>query len=357
MDDERADLQRTGRSGRVLLVCVSLLASIAFSELLLRFAWRNPYRGERPDVVMELRLHHADRSYPVDRRDVYPDSPVSFIRTDSRGYILPGRRFEDPEATIAFLGGSTTECSAVTEELRFPALVSTLLEEKGIRANTLNAGQSGNNTQDALNVLLNHVVFDRPDVAVLMEAANDIGVLAGSHSYQRTMSGGTSASRWFLQWLSSHLSLAGAARGWLRPMAVRTAPEDRANIPRESVHVPTLEYEHRLRAFVGLCRAFDIEPVLMTQPAVSMKTALTPYWVELKNQERFNNVIRAIAAEQDVTLIDLARHVGEQEGWDQPMRIFYDGIHVTDEGSRVLAAYIADRLRATVLRRFDASGG
>ena len=32
------------------------------------------------------------------------------------------------------------------------------------------------------------------------------------------------------------------------------------------------------------------------------------------------------------------------------MRVFYDGIHVTDEGSRAYAEYIARRLGETVLR-------
>jgi lysophospholipase L1-like esterase len=344
-------------SGRLLLVLVSLGVSLLASELILRLAWTNPYRGERPEVLIKLRMHHADRSLPIDRRDVYPDSPVSTIHTDARGYIMPGRRFERPDATVAFLGGSTTECSAVTEELRFPALVSTLLEARSLRVNTLNAGNSGNNTQDALNLLLNHVVFDQPDVAVLMEAANDIGVLAGEHSYQRSISAGSSAIRGLLQVASSHLSLAGALRGWLAPPTLRGDPQGRANLPRELQRLPTAEYEKRLRAFAGLCRAFDIEPVLMTQPAISMRTALTPEWLELKNQERFNNIVRAIAAEENVVLIDLARHIGEVEGWDQPMRVFYDGIHVTDEGSRIYAEYIARRLGETVLRRSGSRPG
>jgi lysophospholipase L1-like esterase len=334
------------------LVCLSLAASLALSELALRIAWSNPYRGEDPDVVLKLRLHHANRALPIDRREVYPESPIAMIHTDERGYIQPGRRFDSPDATIAFLGGSTTECSAVDEEQRFPALVSTLLEQRGLRVNTLNAGLSGNNTQDALNVLLNHVVFDRPDAAVLMEAANDIAVIAGEGRYPRTESGPGSAVRWLLQSASSRLSLLGAVRAWLTLSDIRHADfQHRANLSRELGQLPTLPFEQRLRAFARVCRAFDIEPVLMTQPAISIRTELTPAWVELKNQQRFNDVVRAIAAEEDAVLIDLARHVGEIEGWDQPMRVFYDGIHVTDEGSRVYAEYIARRLRETVLRR------
>jgi lysophospholipase L1-like esterase len=349
---DRDSSRKGSLAGRAALVCLSLVGSLALSELVLRVAWSNPYRGEAPDLLLKLRLHHANRALPIDRRAIDPDSPVATIHTDDRGYIQPGRRFEPPDATIAFLGGSTTECSAVDEELRFPALVSTLLEERGLRINTLNAGLSGNNTQDALNVLLNHVVFDSPDVAVLMEAANDIAVLAGEVRYQRADSGPGSAARWLLQWTSSHLSLAGALRAWVTLADIRHDDfQHRANLARELGQLPTLPYEQRLRAFAALCRAFGIQPVLMTQPAISIRTELTPAWVELKNQQRFNDVVRAIAAEEDVVLIDLARHVGEIEGWDQPMRVFYDGIHVTDEGSRAYAEYIARRLRETVLRR------
>ena len=349
METEEPNATRGSLSGRLLLVLISLAVALAFSELILRVAWRNPYRGEQPEAVIKLRMHHADRALPIDRRDVSPDSPTSIIHTDARGYIMPGRRFERPDATLAFLGGSTTECSAVSEELRFPALVSTLLEKRKLRVNTLNAGYSGNNSQDTLNLLLNHVVFDKPDVAILMEAANDIGVIVGEHSYQRSESNGAPAARWFLQAASSRLSLAGALRGWLKSPVVREDPQQRANIPREFPRLPTAEYENRLRAFAGICRAFGIQPVLMTQPAISMRTDLTPAWIELKNQERFNDVVRAIAAEEEVVLIDLARHVGELDGWDQPMRVFYDGIHVTDEGSSAYAEYIARRLSETVL--------
>src|SRR5437867_8610086 len=89
------------------------------------------------------------------------------------------------DATVAFLGGSTTECVAVQEDLRFPALVSVLLAQQGLKVNTLNAGRSGNALHDALNNLLNHVINDHPDFVVLMHVSNDIGYLrAGDKDFQ-----------------------------------------------------------------------------------------------------------------------------------------------------------------------------
>jgi hypothetical protein len=51
-------------------------------------------------------------------------------------------------------------------------------------------------------------------------------------------------------------------------------------------------------------------------------------------------------------VIDLVNYLAEEiPDWNAPGRIFYDAIHVTDEGSKVYARCIADRLRPLVHRR------
>jgi lysophospholipase L1-like esterase len=345
---------------RALLIALSLFVSLAISEAVLRVFWTNPYRSEVPETVVRLRMQHALRSLPVDRSAVYPDRPIAQLRTDERGYILPSHQFERPQKTIVFLGGSTTECAAVTEDQRFPALVSKLLEERGgLRVNTLNGGLSGNTTHDELNLLLNHVIADKPDIAVLMEAANDIGVMWQEHSYRSRMDEPLSrklAFRWALQAASSRLSLFGALRSYVTLAALKTSKAEGGAFPeREKVTVPSAEFEQRLRAFARLTRAFGIEPVLMTQPAVGIRTALTPDWIDTGNQATFNEVVRKVALDEQVVLVDLERRVQATQGWDQPMNLFYDGVHVTDAGSQLYADEIAKRLLATLLQRANAA--
>jgi lysophospholipase L1-like esterase len=344
---------RWGR--RLLLVVGSFLVSFALCEALLRLLWVNPYRRELADVVIPLALHHRNKEQSIARAAVVPEAPISWLRTDERGYLLPARRFADPDATIVFLGGSTTECAAVTEEVRFPVLVSALLEERGLEVNTLNAAHSGNTTQDSLNVLLNHVVEDRPDAVVMMHAANDAGVLSQDGSYRTRMGVPLSSAfalRWALQAASAHVDFVGALRPVLSvgPLAPRDfAKEGPARPQQDWVAVSPDEYVRRLRAFVGICRAFGIEPVLMTQP-LAFQTPQTPPWVDPRTQEVFNRAIRAVASDESVPLIDLVRFLSEEvEGWDRPRRVFYDGIHVNDAGSRLYAGLIAQRLLETVL--------
>jgi lysophospholipase L1-like esterase len=337
---------------RFALIALSCLVALLLGECAMRVARPNPYRHERPDWMTWVRLQHAGKDLPVDRSAIDPNSPTVYLRADARGYLEPSRRFERPDATIAFLGGSTTECAALAEDERWPARVSAGLEARGLRVNALNAGVSGNTTHDAVNVLLNHVVYDRPDVAVLMEAVNDFGLRDYRAREAEPMTASLPA-RWALQSLSSHSALVGALRQLLSVQALERG-EFRRPARRVEERVPTREFERRLRAFVGICRAFDVVPVLMTQPFAATRTAFTPEWTDATDQERFNEAIRKVAREERVELIDLVRHLERDvPGWDRPMHVFYDGLHVTAEGARIYAEHVTERLRASVplLRR------
>jgi lysophospholipase L1-like esterase len=239
----------------------------------------------------------------------------------------------------------------VQEELRFPARVSYLLESRGLKVNTLNAAKSGNTIHDSINVLLNHIVEDKPDIMVLMEASNDIGVLQ-SQSYRSRMGETESFSqaiRFGLQ-KASTIYFIGLFRKWATTSEQRPDANPVHLEKRESAQIPRDEYERRLRAFVRISRAFGIEPVLMTQPLANIRNAFTPNWVDPRNQEVFNHIIRTVGAEEGAVVIDLVRYLFENvPDRNQPMKVFYDGMHVTDDGSEIYAEYIAEHLYDEVL--------
>jgi hypothetical protein len=113
---------------------------------------------------------------------------------------------------------------------------------------------------------------------------------------------------------------------------------------------PVGEFETRLRAFVRVSRAFGITPVLMTQPLSGIRNNLTPDWARVGEQEIFNDATRRVGREEDVLVIDLVRHfVEDVPNWKEPMAYFFDGIHVTDRGSKEEASYISRRLAETIL--------
>ena len=331
-------------------VLIATLVTLGVAELGLRLLWHNPYRRESPDHLLKILMQHPNTDYSYSRALLDPENSRVRLRTDARSYILPSFQYGNPDATIAFLGGSTTECSAVQEDVRFPALVSTLLAKQGLKVNTLNAARSGNTLHDSLNILLNHVVEDRPDVVVFMEASNDIGVLNREGHYRSRMGSPVSSkdlAKWFMQMASSDLYLAALVRR--SAAATIFHPQDPGRDWRHDRSLidklPVALYRQRLKAFIHICRDFGIQPVLMTQPFSGSTTSLTPAWIDRTAQDRFNTIIRAVGEEEGIPVIDLVRHLQERvPEWNEPMEIFYDAIHVTDKGSQVYAQHIAERL-------------
>jgi hypothetical protein len=109
------------------------------------------------------------------------------LRVDRQGFIMPSKIHDRPDLTLAFLGGSTTECAYVTEDQRFPYLVGRWLErDTRLKVNSYNAGRSGNNTLHCLNILLNKVVSLKPDIVILMENINDLAILIYEKTYWNT---------------------------------------------------------------------------------------------------------------------------------------------------------------------------
>ena len=339
-----------------LLLAASLLVALGLGEGAARLLGLGPAR-EAPDVVLRLPLQHGHLDHRVGRAEIAPADPEVRFRTDARGYIEPARPHAAPDATVAFLGGSTTECRAVREELRFPALTAALLGERGLRVNALNAGRSAGTVHDALHVLLDRVAEDAPDLALLMEAVNDAGVLARDGSYAGRSGAavaGRDLAKWSLQLAARRLALAELLRARLLP-AARMRAERAWDASAAHRPAPRAPYRARVLGFVGLSRALGIEPVLATQP-LGYVDATTPPWVDAADQDAFNDELRAVAAETGAPLVDLAARVAAHPDHARPGALFYDGLHVTDAGSRFYAETLADALAPRLTERLAARG-
>jgi hypothetical protein len=326
----------------VLLAGAALLAALVVWEIGLRIFWHNPYVGELPDLILKVPVHHPNSQHVVERSHIYPDGEPSIFRTGARSYIEPSFVHEDPDATIAFMGGSVTAALATSEDQRFPALIAKQLGEHGLRVNSLNAARGGGSLHDSLNVLLNHIVRDRPDIVVVMNSGIDQSLLSGAGNYHARMGQIVTPgdmARWAMQMLSSDVYITALVRRNMSRGNTRTT----RGFAMKSVEkeVPVEEFVARLRAFVGIARAFDSVPVLVTEPLVRYDT----------NHYLFNEKIREVGAEMGATVIDLANHIeNETPDWNEPMNVFYDGIHVTENGSAIYAAYLGEHLLPVVRR-------
>lgn len=302
--------------------------------------------------------------------DVLTNRPVR-LRTDGHAFIGPSAVHTNPEARIFFLGGSTTECLWVDESNRFPFAVGRLLEgDTGLRVNSWNAGKGGNNSLHGLDILLNEILPLRPDIAVFMEVVNDLNILLYTGTYWNDH-----PTRSPVKTIRLELDAPATARTLAGDAFEVIAPHLRAALLRRSEAAATAadEWKHlrgtklsfnaarirdafadNLRTFVSICRIRGVRPVLMTQQnrfamppdpfvARTLKKVEDDFGITYAQYfdlyTSMNEIVRSVAKDQDVLLIDLDRLVPKSRDY------LYDTVHFNDAGSRFAARLIAAELR------------
>ena len=300
------------------------------------------------------------------------------LRVDRQGFIMPAKIHDHPDLTIAFLGGSTTECVYVMEPDRFPYLAGRLLERQtGLRVNSYNAGRSGNNTLHCINVLLNKVVNLKPDLVVLMENINDLAILMYDKTYWNDHPSrspliekppnfktvGKDLEQIFhlvrdmtFPYLSRELKK-------LSPFGPQEKRDEFQRVRGKKITIDqeflVREFSLNLQTFINICRAREITPVLMTQasrltdspdPLIKklmqkLEVSQGVTYTDFKNAfDRLNQTIRDVGAKNQVLVIDLAREI-------PPVKEnIADVTHFNDQGSRLVAARIAADLTPIIAR-------
>lgn len=318
------------------------------------------------------------------------------LRIDLAGFIWPSIVHAKPDLEIAFLGGSTTECLFVRPTMRFPHLVGRMLEaHTGLKINSLNAGKSGNNSMHAVLNYLGKVAPRRPRFVVLMEAANDIGVLNREKTYWNDNKGKSLVLPermfkrrrpvedfvWRLREHTIPYTYRLVRRGFdalaqdierisaLRTPAPQVAPAspakvtvvapDEAEIQRRSLL--RTSFEPALRSFVRIAKVWGSEPILMTQVRVKATAAgdsrasdfLSPEQLRKGNfdptsfasiHDYANAIIRHVAVTEGALLIDLVA----ARRWTRDD--IYDGLHFTETGSRHVAEIVDQALTPLILQ-------
>ncbi len=290
------------------------------------------------------------------------------MRIDENGFIMPSKRYDNPDVTLAFLGSSTTECGFVDEEKRFPYLTGKLLEKKlDLKINSYNAAAHGNNSIHSLNILLNKVLPLNPDVVIMKHNISDLRILMSTGTYWSTGSGDSPivvtstnsfSARSFFRSIKNMLIPNLYAK--VKQFADRFSDNDTPIIPvgkGGSVKIDKArilkEFKMNLRTFVSICESRGITPVLMTQAnrytdapdkivVDSLKRLKEYYGFEYSDfkalADAFNEAVRQVALESEIKLIDLAAEV------PQTNEYLYDSTHLNNNGSELSAEIIAREL-------------
>ena len=375
---------------------VTLIAGVALLEWMLtpgggRHRSSAHSAGPSParHIVMREWRRDTDYTFPTsEARRQFGDGsvPASYaLSVNSAGFIEPARRHEKPDITLAFLGGSTTECALVLPENRFPDLAARKLEAAlGLKVNGLNAGMSGNNSMHALALLVGKVLPQRPDFVVLMEAVNDVGVLSAHGSYwvrqgslrfvvndrQSVSEAGRLLTASLIPYTTELVQnawrrtrgLFGMRQAYADVLPLR-APSAAPSSDRRKTAARA--YESSLKSFVHTVSAWGATPVLMTQVNVEPRTETERRSTFLDRKQlakvvdrpedfasmhdHFNAILRAVAKTEGAILIDLAA----AHAW--AFGDVYDAIHFTDRGSQRVADIVAAALKDHVAERAKAN--
>ncbi len=358
------------RHPRLTLLCVTAVLCtgllFAVEALLARNA---PSAGVSSHRSIRLREHKPGHEEWIDMpaellRD--PDSLTTervHLAVDENGFIEPSVVHDDPELSVVFLGGSTTECLWVQEENRFPYVVGRLLEQgpRYSRVNSINAGRSANHSLHSIAALIGKVVPLRPQVCVLLHNCNDLMVLLQHETYwstriayrnmlehrRRQETVGTRTKDLVRQMFPNVLELFSPTMvaDDLAALRGRQANVDRAFIESH--------FKSSLTTFVEICRAWGIRPVLMTQanriteqPDAQFghlpERLRLDFGVEYSEYHELyhwmNALIRDVGRAEDVAVVDLASLI------PQTKEFVYDPYHLNDAGSRKAAEHIAAAL-------------
>ena len=359
-----------------LLLLIIFILTYATENILSYRHNLSTYNFALPNRAIRLREFKpfmVDRYFPSKSSEIY-DTLVNkeyTLRIDRNGFIIPSERYSHPDLSLVFLGGSTTTCQFVDENLRFPYLTGVLLEkELGIKINSYNASRVGNDSLHSIDILMNKVIPINPQIIVMMHNINDFAILLYEKTYWNNH-----FSRSPIIDMNNELT----TRNYLLRMRDRLIPNIAtqvriiSNLIKERLKVSnkdndefaksrgkTLQinkaemirqFEMNLQTFISICQIRKIIPVLMTMPSRlkqhpdkvikdfigSNKVNIS--YDEYKNIfDAFNDSIRKKAQENHIPLIDLASAIPQEKEY------IYDSVHYTEYGSEKIAHIISERL-------------
>lgn len=356
---------------------LTLFIVLAFSLILLLVAFEKLVGmslGHTEEDVRHIRLRENSPNINLQltpsaellkRSENIEDKAYAFA-TDKNGFLLPSssHTHSDKEAdlTLAFIGGSTTECMFVDAEKRFPYLTAKSLNTDTRKVDSINAGVSGNNSLNSINAYLNKVVPLQVDIAILMHNINDISTLLHEGSYWNNndyrspiVYEDKSLKTFIKALLPNSFELLHRVKSMLSN-PVDEFSHDRGNTKNIDEKRFYKLFEDNLNIFISISKAKGIKPVLMTQANRFTKKpdqivldsfkaleSLGIDYQQFKNLfDGMNDTIRKVATDNNILLIDLANQI------PQSNEFIVDTVHFNNEGSELVSKIITKELKAII---------
>lgn len=377
--------RRSRTSGRVLgKLLLVFLAFILIFETVPRFvdvpglelAELNPSylaseEGKKFEPHPYLILVPKPGEYPLP-----PDRELSHSDAGFRGAAIP---LEKPAGglRIACIGGSSTYGTGPSKDaFAWPARLQALLaaERPNQTVEVLNGGAPSWNSFEALGNLAFRVLPYAPDIVIVYLATNDAEAAlwpnptTDNRHYREAWASyrpspiepALEKSILYLTWRRYATNYLGqrADLGFLTkvvPDGDVGASLKQQQVPpelRQPSDVGFANFQRNLVSMIGIAQAHGAQLVLMTQGMVSPDPGgnhLTHGATRLAAQSRMSDIVRTVAADRGVPLVDmkpiLENAAAEQAAAGGKQTLFVDNVHLTDEGTAFLANTLAAELK------------
>jgi len=359
----------------ILAVLLGLTLALMALEILLRVVQPVEYRVRGNKIVLLRNKSYVFNNDKIDRLD-----RVIYFTRNQLGFRgePPPKNFAQT-LTILTVGGSTTECFHISDGKAWPDLLAQRLKGKFQPLWLNNAGMDGHSTFGHLVLMKDYIVQLKPKVVLFFVGVNDralpdygpldkkslkqpaanfrLAVVDTLAQYSEIVNYAVNLSRY-----------SKAHRGGLVHANIDFAGLKTLDVPDDSLNsiinyhkVQYLSpYARRLQELIDVSREHGIEPVFMTQPIIYGEVIDPVSGADLGRvdiggingkvswelMKLYNQVLRQVAAKNQVLLIDLAAEMPKSSSY------FYDTAHFTNEGCRLVAQIIEPQLTSFLAKKF-----
>jgi len=361
-------------------------------------SWRAPERVNLPfyNVLYPYVMFRPIESYTYETKETFAMSHFKsrvFVYTNEDGFRIPSPGYTLPkekpagQLRIAFLGGSLVQLAS-TFDTALPGSLRTLLRTRypGRDIEVINAGIQSCVSRQSLVQLLLTVVDYHPDIVILYDGGNDLGLpLTYESRANFPYNFQTMQEAWDLyraQRQQPLWRLALERSNLYRVLSARLHPGERQMVPTPDapfagtsalpaariladtafVHDHVAAYLSNWRKLVELSAAYRYQPVCILSPAGGFEpTRAVPVMMQSFHLDRetavqwlralqmlYGEAGRQIAAMRgawpSATFLDLSQFL------NPPDKYFWDLGHVYDEANMVLAERVYPDIRPMVER-------
>ncbi|BBM84194.1 SGNH/GDSL hydrolase family protein [Candidatus Uabimicrobium amorphum] len=355
---------------KFVLLLYAFLMSFVLLEISLWLFLGNSNFGKLDDIV----LHHPNINRQGGLVKNLPGISGKFSFKTNQ-YRLRGameKTWEEYDVKILCVGGSTTECLYVEEELSWPYLLQNTLQKKIDKSVYVgNAGKSGMYSVAHSYLLEHYPYLSKFECIVVLCGINDLGALLRDNYEERSRELTENSFDMFYHYLSFFKLVKKIYIGtivqdleanWVlarRKKRQRKLEMNTITVKPRRYQFALDRYKADLRKIIDICRKKNKKLVLATQPVLwgenlsayleallSAEVANGAYRSDIlfEMMKGYNDVMRQVCKEQKILLVDLANKLPKDTS------VFYDDCHFNVSGcqkvSDILTEPIAGFLRS-----------